>query len=175
MAGSNYDGFIFEFDLSSGSNIVSKQSYCNHNITDNIRIDNYKSLSLNVKGLELLLGKCDLEIDNVVIHSHNTSLFWFNQSNNTFGFASILVLNSENNFDYKFEVKKLYAIAKNFLDSQQDFYEIFYVKNEDGSFNNKKTDYVSTEEEEAEKFKAYTKLYKTIYRAIDFIEEHLNK
>lgn len=44
MAGSNYDGFIFEFDLSNGSNIVSKQSYCNHNITDNIRIYNYKKI-----------------------------------------------------------------------------------------------------------------------------------
>jgi len=175
MAASNYDGFIFEFDVSNGSNISSKSSYCNHNITDNIRIDNYKNLSLNVNGLELLLGKCDLEIDDVTIYSDNTSLFWFNKTKNTFGFASILVLN-ENSFDYSFELKKLYKLAKNFLDSQQDFFDKFYVKNEDGGFNNKKIDFVSTEEEEISAFKAYTKLYKAIHRAIDFIEEeHLSK
>jgi hypothetical protein len=103
-------------------------------------------------------------------------LFWFNKDNDRFGFSSILYRNrNTKRFDYEPTLDQLRTLANKFLKNSQEFFETFYVRNEDGSFNNKKIDFVSTEEEEISAFKAYTKLYKAIHRAIDFIEEkHLS-
>jgi|688.fasta_scaffold423680_3 hypothetical protein len=175
MAGADYLGFICEFN-NDGENVVNEGSYSLHNITADVIVNNYKSIYLNVNDVDIVLGKCDLEIGNVFVYSNNTNLFWFNKDNDRFGFSSILYRNrNTKRFDYEPTLDQLRTLANKFLKNSQEFFETFYVRNEDGSFNNKKIDFVSTEEEEISAFKAYTKLYKAIHRAIDFIEEkHLS-